>query len=136
MRASMPIAAAALAALLAGCSATPNSGSSATKFKGAGQQAAQTIEDLQTDGQNRDQAKICKDLLANALKARLGGNCQKVVEAAIKDTDSFDLTVTDVTVNGPSATATVRAKRGKASAEVDKVGLVREGGRWKISSLS
>ena len=134
MRASMPIAAAVLAVLVAGCAA-PNSGNSATKFKGAQQQAAQTIEDLQSAGQSSDQAKICKDLLANALKARLGGNCQRVIKAAIKDTDSFDLTVTDVTVNGANATATVRAKRGKSAAEVDKVGLVREGGRWKISSL-
>jgi hypothetical protein len=123
-----------LAALAAGCGPTAGSGNSAGKFKGAQQQAAQTIEDLQTAGQKNDEAKICNDLLAQALRAKLP-NCQRTVKAALKDTDSFDLTVDSVTVDGASATAHVRADRGKAPDERDTIGLVREGGRWRISSL-
>jgi copper chaperone CopZ len=134
MRVLALILAAALAALAAGCGVT-TSGNSANKFNGEAQQAAQTIEDLQSAGQKSDEAKICNDLLAQALRSKLG-NCETTVKAAIKNTDSFDLTVQSVHVTGASATAKVRAKRGGSTPdEIDTVGLVREGGRWRISSL-
>jgi hypothetical protein len=124
----------ALAGLAVGCGPTPGSGNSATKFKGAQQQAAQTIEDLQTAGQKGDEGKICDSLIAQSLRSKLG-NCRKVVKAALKDSDSFDLTVDSVTITGATATAKVRADRGKAPDERDTIQLVREGGRWRISSL-
>ena len=134
MRALALTLAIVLAAAVAGCGATAGSGNSATKFSGAQRDVAQTIEDLQNAGQKTDEAKICNDLLAQALRAKLG-NCQTVVKAALKDTDSFDLTVDSVTINGASATAQVRADRGKAPDQRDTIQLVREGGRWRISSL-
>jgi copper chaperone CopZ len=134
MRVFALILAVALAALAAGCGVA-TSGNSANKFNGEAQQAAQTIEDLQSAGQKSDEAKICNDLLAQALRSKLG-NCQTTVKTAIKNTDSFDLTVQSVQVTGASATAKVRAKRGGSTPdEIDTVGLVREGGRWRISSL-
>ena len=54
---------------------------------------------------------------------------------ALENTDTTDLSVRSVAVNGTTATARVKAERGDAD-RVTTVGLVKEGGRWRISRLA
>jgi hypothetical protein len=128
----------AAAALAAGCAPSSSSSSNSTsKFKGEARNAAQAVEDLQAAATDDDPGKICTQLLAPSFAGRIGqsgGTCEQAVKAAVKDADSVDMTVEQVTVNGDSATARVKLETGKkdrtATFQLQKVG-----GRWKIQSL-
>jgi hypothetical protein len=128
----------AVAALAAGCAPqTSGSSNSVSKFRGDQRLAAQTVEDLQAAADDSDETEICRDLLARALADRLaaaGHGCPAVVNAALKDTDSTDMTVEAVRVNGDRATARVKFETGKKDRR-GTIPLVREGGRWRISGF-
>ena len=102
--------------VLAGCTTQASNNDSSGKFKGDQRLIANTVEDFESAASKGDQDKICRDLLAKALVdqyARRGGTCEKAVDGALKDTDSFGLTVESVAINGQQATARVKADRGK-----------------------
>jgi hypothetical protein len=135
---SVPAIAAALAAvLLAGCTAQSSNNDDTAQFKGDQRLVANTVEDFESAASKGDQDKICRDLLAKALVdqyAQRGASCEKVVDAALKDTDSFDLTVEKVAINGSEATATVKADRGKKDIN-QTINLVKQGTGWRISAF-
>ena len=131
-------AALAIAALAAGCApSTSGSSNSTSKFKGDARLAAQTIEDLEAAAKDGDNAKICTQLLAPSLAGRMGASgrtCPKAVDEAVKDADSLDMTVQQVSVNGDTATARVKLETGKKD-RIATFHLQRDGNRWKIQSL-
>jgi hypothetical protein len=137
-RPSTALLAAALAVLAAGCAPqTRSSSNSVSKFTGDQRAAAQTVEDLQSAANDSDETKICTRILARGLAARLatgGHGCAEAVNAAIKDTDSTDMTVEAVRVTGDRATARVKFETGKKDRRAN-IALVREGGRWRISGF-
>ena len=125
----------ALAAVLAGCGQAPTS---ANDFKGTEKAVAQTIEDLQSDAQNRKPSAICRDVLSRALADKLksaGNDCAGEMEKITGDADDFELKVTDVTVTGDTATAKVKARRGDDKNASTTFSLVREDGDWRLNSL-
>jgi copper chaperone CopZ len=128
----------AAAALAAGCA--PQRASTSDKvsqFTGDRRAAAQAVEDLESAAHDSDEAKLCTQVLAKAFADRIaasGGNCANAVNAAIKDTDSIDMSVESVTVNGDRATARVKFETGKKD-RVGTVSLVREGGRWRVAGF-
>jgi hypothetical protein len=110
---------------------------SATKFSGEQRAVAQAVEDLQSAGRKGDAQKICTDLLAPALIEEIrhaSGDCAKVLDGALQDADTFEMTVEKVTVDGTRATAVVKSDAGKKD-RTDTLELVREGRNWKIASL-
>jgi hypothetical protein len=124
-----------LAAVLAGCGQAPTS---ANDFKGTEKAVAQTIEDLQSDATSRKPSAICNDVLSKALadKLKSGGNdCAGEMEKITGDADDFELEVTDVTVTGSTATAKVKARRGKEKNATTTFSLVREDGDWRLSNF-
>ena len=126
-----------LAAFAAGCTQTGSSGDSASDFKGEQRQVATTVEDLESAGSSRDQAKVCSDLLATELVDKLSagaGGCAAKVKAALKDTDTTDLTVEAVSIDGNTAKARVKTENGDKD-KTTTLQLVKQGGRWKISSF-
>jgi Putative lumazine-binding len=128
---------AALAVAAVGCTASGSgTGDSPGKFRGQQQLVANTVEDLQSAGSKGDQDEICANLLARDLVARLTtqGGCRRAVDAALKDGDTFDLTVASLRVTGSTATARVRADAGKRD-RTSTFRLVKQDGRWKIASL-
>jgi Spy/CpxP family protein refolding chaperone len=131
-------AALAAAALAAGCAPSSSSSSNSTsKFTGDARLAAQTVEDLEAAAKDGDNAKICTQLLAPSLSGRIGASgraCEDAVDNAVKDTDSLDMTVQQVSVDGDTATARVKLETGKKD-RIATIRLQREGGRWKIQSL-
>src|SRR3712207_440710 len=95
--------------VLAACGQT--TADSTEDFQGEEQAVAQVVEDLQRAGERNDAEKICRDILARDLSARLqqaGTSCASELERAIEDADDFELVVEDVTVTGATARATVR----------------------------
>jgi hypothetical protein len=137
LRSLSPIALLA-AVLLAGCTASSSSNKDDTStFKGDQRLVANTVEDFESAASKGDQDKICRDLLAKTLVqtyAQRGGTCEKAVDAALKDTDSFDLTVEKVTINGSDATANVKADRGKKDLN-QAITLVKQGAGWRITAF-
>ena len=140
MLAARRLTAAALlgAAVLSGCAST--SKSSTAKFTGERKAVAQTIEDLQKAGSDGDEAKICDDLLAAPVVARLKAapgaknDCATALGDSLDDADSFEMTVKSVTVNGTTATAVVKSEAGKKD-RTDTLSLVKEGANWKLQSI-
>jgi hypothetical protein len=115
---------------------------SAKDFTGAQKAVAQTVEDLQKQGQKRSATgakNICDDLLAPGLVARIkeasSKGCDVVIKDALSDADAFELQVQKVTINGDKATAVVKSQAGGSKDRIDTLQLQRVGNRWKIAAL-
>src|SRR5213079_23145 len=125
-----PLALGAIVAVaVAGCASQSSSNDSSGKFRGEQRLVANTIEDFESAASKGDQDQICRDLLAKPLiatYAKHGGTCEHAVDGALKDTDSFGLTVESVRVSGTDATARVKADRGKNDV-FRTINLVKEG---------
>jgi hypothetical protein len=109
---------------------------STTGFKGASQQVAQTIANLQTDVTAGAQKKICANDLAAATVARLGGSkgCEAAIKSQLTQVDSFEVSVLSVKLAKIETSATAQVKsihQGKSS--LSSLSLVKEGAKWKIS---
>jgi hypothetical protein len=127
-----------LALAFAACGST----SSVTGFKGEERAAAQTVANLQTYATARDEQKICTNLLAKPVVARLElakGGCKKAMNKQLGEIDSFEVTVESVQVDAsatpPTATASVKNVR-SGKTRLSTVSLVKEAGKWKISSIT
>jgi hypothetical protein len=111
---------------------------SASDFKGDQKAVAQTVEDLQSASRKSDETKLCNDVLAPALVTKIKtaseGTCESALNDALRDVDSWELTVKKVAVNGTTATATVQSDTGKDN-RLDTLTLVKVGNAWKISEL-
>jgi putative lumazine-binding protein len=135
---SLPPVVLLAAVLLAGCTTQSSNDDSTSKFRGDQRLVANTVEDFESAASKGDQDKVCRDLLAKALVAQYaqrGGTCEKAVDAALKDTDSFDLTVERIAISGQEATATVKADRGKNDIN-QSLTLVKQGAGWRISAFA
>jgi hypothetical protein len=124
-------------AVLAGCTQSTTSTDSSGKFRGQQRLVANAIEDFQSAASKGDQGKVCRDLLAQSLRARLSrgaGGCLATVDAVLKDTDTFELTVQSVRISGGKATARVQEDTGDHTRTVT-LGLVKEGPGWKLALL-
>ncbi|HEY5045265.1 MAG TPA: hypothetical protein VII53_05355 [Solirubrobacteraceae bacterium] len=121
------------------CASTASSGS----FKGEQHEVAQTISNLQSEATAGEAQKICKNLLAGSVTARLnaasrsssGGGCTQAVKSQLTEVDSPELTIESVQLHGgASASAMVKGTYAGKS-RVSTITLVKEGGKWKISGL-
>jgi hypothetical protein len=136
LRFALPLAAVAAVAVT-GCTTTTTSNDSSGKFRGEQRLVANTVEDFESAASKGEQDQICRELLARPLiatYARRGGTCEKVVDGALKDSDSFGLTVESVRIAGASATVRVKADRGKHDV-LRNLTLVKEGAGWRISAF-
>jgi hypothetical protein len=124
-----------VALAVVGCGSTPKD--SSKDFKGDERAVAAVVENLENTARKDDAAKICTKLLAPSLLAALrkqGTNCKTGVREALKDTDSFDLQVDDVTIRGTKATVKITSGTG-SNKKTDTLELDKVGNAWKISSL-
>lgn len=111
---------------------------STTGFKGESHNVAQTISDFQSDVTAREQKKLCQRDLAAAVTGQLtrsGGSCQAALKNQLLQVDATGLTIQSIAVSGTKATARVKSTYSGKSA-ISALTLVKEGGRWKISSAS
>jgi hypothetical protein len=133
-----PLILAALAAfVIAGCTTQSSSSDSSGKFTGDQRLVANTVEDFESAASKGDQDKVCSDFLSKDLVAtfaKQGGTCAKAVDGALKDSDTFGLSVESVSINGQQATAKVKAEHGKKDV-IETLTLVKEGSGWRISDF-
>jgi hypothetical protein len=113
-------------------------GSSSNDYKGENHAVAETISNLQTYATAGEAQKICSDLLASAVTARLDsapGGCKRALKDQISQVDTPTLTVQEVQSHGPtSASAGVKSTYSGKS-KFTTITLVKENGAWKISKL-
>jgi hypothetical protein len=136
LRTLLPLGA-IVAVAVGGCTNQATSDDSSGKFRGEQRLVANTIEDFESAASKGDQDQICRDLLARPLVVRYtehGGTCEHAVDGALKDTDSFGLTVESVRIAATQATARVKADRGKNDV-LRTMTLVKEGPGWRISEF-
>jgi hypothetical protein len=125
-----------LAICLAACGAASSVSTSA--FKGEQQQVAKAVARLQSHATALEAKKICSEDLAAARVSKLNtapGGCKHALESQLKQIDSFETTVQTVKVSGDTATAQVKGVVGGKKG-LQTLTLVREGGKWKVSSVS
>jgi hypothetical protein len=112
---------------------------SAGDFRGDQKDVAQTVEDLQSFARKGDAGKICAEVLAKDLVAKIQSASKKPCDQALKDTiadaDAFELSVKKVRVDGDRATATVRSEGGGDQDRTESLTLVRDRSAWKIATL-
>jgi hypothetical protein len=128
------IAVLAVALALGGCTAAGSS--SAGDFTGAESDVAKVVDDLQSAGRSGSPDKVCNDIFTKELADKFAaGNstCVDEVEKAMRDVSDFNLDVTDITVNGSTATAKVEQGKEKRTATFT---FERIGNGWRASSLS
>jgi hypothetical protein len=114
--------------------------SSVSSFKGEEHAVAQVVSDLQSYGTAGEAQKICTDLLASAVTARLHsspGGCKHALKEQLSQVDTPEVTVEKVQLHGTgTATATAEVKSTYAGkAKLTTVTLIKENGAWKISQL-
>jgi curli biogenesis system outer membrane secretion channel CsgG len=129
-RLSVALIALLLAVVIAGCA---QSSSSSGKFQGAEQEVATAIDDLSSAASRKNEAKICDELLTKELAQSLkstGTDCETEISDALADADDYDLSVKDVTVSGPTATAVVENNDKTSTFRLQKVGNA-----WRIASI-
>ena len=119
---------------LSGCG---QAASSSSEFEGAEAEVADAIEELQAAGERREGDRICKEILATELIEELESNdvaCSEELEDALREADDTELEVTDVTIEGDTATAEVKGRDGQQD-RVATFTLVQERGAWRVSGL-
>ena len=124
-----------LVLFLAGCAQQETS---TNDFKGSEKAVAQTIEDLQSNAQSRKPGEICSNVLSRELADKLktaGSDCTSEMEKVTLDSDDYQLDVTDVAINGNTATARVETRKGDDKNATVTFTLVKEGGDWRLSDL-
>jgi hypothetical protein len=97
----------------------------------------QVMSDLESASRDGDAARICEEIFTPKLAASIsrssnGGSCAAEVEAQLFSPDA-EITVESIEVSdGANATATVT----EANGNVSRVFLVKQGGEWRIRSVT
>jgi hypothetical protein len=134
-----------LAAALMGPGACGAGGTSSDtgKFAGTEKNVAQAVYDLRDAVASRDAKKICDTYVTQELQRRLtalakqthrGSTCADQLKDSIQDVDATDLKVTDVQVNGNSATVRITTDLTSGKDPTDTLQLRNERG-WRLSGL-
>jgi hypothetical protein len=135
MRTRSSLLAGLAAATLAGCG---GAGAGSADFEGTEGEVAEAVERLQTTGTRQESAgEICRDVLTRALAQRLASDaetCEREIRHAIADADLSELSVTDVSVRGDTATAEVESSVGETR-KVATVELALERGDWRVAGI-
>jgi hypothetical protein len=135
-RAALPFGAIALTLLLAGCGSTT---ASTSAFSGEAHAAATVIANLQSDLSGADQKKVCANDLARVIVTKLGGpaGCEAAIKRQLAVIDNLELGVDTVKIGTGARADTAQAYvrsiyEGKT--RIFTVGLLKEGGKWKVST--
>jgi hypothetical protein len=105
-------------------------------ISGPAKEVADVIARLQKATARQDFATICDDLLASATRKQAGGaDCARVLAERGRGIARPRIVVQAIAVKGNSARARVLTTARGQAPTADVIQLVREGGRFRISSL-
>lgn len=135
-RPAAALAAVGLSLCLAACGTTS---SSSTSYKGVKQKVAEVISNFQSDATSRDADKICSEVLAASVRAKLkanGGSCGKVIKKQLEQVDTYSITVEQIELNAKHTSAQAQVKSTIYGKErPGTIALAKEKGSWRISDL-
>jgi hypothetical protein len=124
----------AICLLAAGCGG--GAGAAPKPIQGPPKEVADVIQRLQSATRRHDFQTICDDLLAASTRREAGGaDCAAVLGARAKGVRRPRIVVRSIELSGNTALARVRTTATGQAATSDVIRLVREGGRFRISSL-
>jgi hypothetical protein len=124
----------AIGLLAAGCGG--GTGGAPKPIQGPPKEVAGVIQKLQSATRTHDFQTICNDLLAAATRRQAGGaDCPAVLGERATGVRRPRIVVQSIEVSGNTALARVRTTATGQAATGDVIRLVREGGRFRISSL-
>jgi hypothetical protein len=111
---------------------------SSNAYKGENHAVAEAIANLQTYATAGEAQKICSDLLASAITARLDsapGGCKRALKDQLGQVDTPSLTVQEVKPLGPDTSTALVKSTYSGRSKGTTITLVKEDGFWKISKL-
>jgi hypothetical protein len=110
-------------------------GSDTPPAKGAAEDVVETVNQFETALSGRDWPGICNRLYtAEARKAAGGDRCPTTLAQSAGGLREPRVRIVSVVVRGKAATVTVAASVNGKPPVTDAIQLVREGGRFRISS--
>jgi hypothetical protein len=120
--------------LIAGCGGGDKAKPKA--ISGPAKEAAAVVQRLEKATALKDFATICNDLLATATRKQAGGaDCESLLDQRGRNIHRPKIVIRDIAVQGQRAQVRVRTTA-RGQAPVDAViRLVREQGRFRVSSL-
>ncbi len=127
MRVALGIVLVGGACVLAGCGASQ------------GQEVEAKVQQFAHATASHDYATLCNDVLAPSLIAHLtaaGLTCRQAMKIFTSSVHNPTLTVSKVSVDGVTASATVRAQATGQTASVQSITLVRTDHGWRLASLA
>lgn len=106
-------------------------------ISGPAKEAADVVQRLEKATLEQDFSTICDDLLASATRKQAGGNqCESVLAVRARGVAKPRIKIRGIEVQGERASVRVTTTaRGQVSVD-DVIRLVRENGRFRVSSLS
>ena len=99
----------------------------------------QTLDRYAQATRDKDYQTLCDDLYANELIDRIrnaGLPCEVALRTGLHERRNPQLTVLGVEVNGDQALARTRTTAVGEPPSVDTIRMVRQGGHWRVASLS
>jgi hypothetical protein len=102
-------------------------------------QVRETLDRYAQATRDKDYQTLCDDLYASALVERIrsaGLPCEVALKTGLEERRNPQLRVLAVEVTGNEAAAKIRSTAIGEVASVDTVRLLKEGGGWRVSSLS
>jgi hypothetical protein len=136
----LPLAA---AALLAGCAPQSGGDSNADDFQGAEKDVAEAVFDFRDAIAKRDEKEVCDSFFTSELRDEIervgkaadrGDTCSDVIADSIQDIDATDIEITDVTVEGSTATVEYKTDLSEGEDPTDTLTLEDDRG-WRLSKL-
>jgi hypothetical protein len=111
---------------------------SSNDYKGENHAVAAAIANLQTYATAGEAQKICSEVLASAVTARLDsqpGGCKRALKDQLSQVDTPTLTVQEVKPLGATGASAEVKSTYAGNSKVTTITLVKEDGAWKISKL-
>jgi hypothetical protein len=120
--------------LIAGCGG--GDGGKPKRITGPAKEVAGVIGRLEKATREQDFATICNDLLAAETRKQAGGEqCPDVLGQRARGVRRPRIRILSIDVSGDRARARVRTTASGQAAVSDVIALVRENGRFRVSSL-
>jgi hypothetical protein len=121
-----------LGALIAGCGGADDP----EPLRGPAKEVAAVVQALERSVADGDYRRICRDLFSEQVRRQAGGrDCPAMLKRTAADVKRPSIVIRRIEVHGAKATAVVGTRaRGEAPSK-ETIDLVREAGRFRISSL-
>jgi hypothetical protein len=104
---------------------------------GVPKEIAATVEQLERAVASQDFAEVCDELFTKAARQRSGGrDCAQQLRVAAGEVSRPRIEIGGIAVKGDRAVVTVITRAAGQARVSDELRLRREGGGWRVESLS